>query len=793
MPDNAASIHIFGIRHHGPGSARSLRAALQALQPDAVLVEGPPEGTALLPLLTSSAMRPPVALLLYDPGDPACAVYYPFAEFSPEWQAARYALAQAIPVRLMDLAQSHQLAMLPRAPAPEPSAAEELPATEPSPGETGQPGSALPAELDPAVEESAAQPAEHNPLVNLPADPLRALAEAAGYSEHEQWWDHLVEQRRDPVDVFAAILEAMSAVREALPPETDPITARREAAMRQAIRSARDEGYRRIAVVCGAWHAPALVDLAQEKEDAALLRGLPKVNLQATWVPWTYPRLARGTGYGAGIQSPGWYHHLWNTERDLTTRWLISVARLLRAEDLDITPAHVIEAVRLAEALAALRERPLPGLPELNEAVLTVFCFGNPVPLRLIEERLIIGDAIGSVPPETPMAPLQGNFERETRRLRLLPEASERVLDLDLRKPTDLDRSHLLHRLNLLGIAWGQNRAASLQAGAHGRGGTFHEVWDLKWQPEYVIQLIEAGQWGNTIAAAAAARVCHAADRAPDLSGLTGLVEDVLLAELPAAVAHVMRCLQAQAAVTSDTNHLMRALPPLAGVLRYGNVRQTDTAMIAQVVDGLVARICIGLAGACASLNDEAAAAMFEQVEKVDEAITRMPEERYRLDWQQALAAIADQGGVHGLVAGRAARLLMDRGVFSHEEAARRLGLVLSTASDPLQAAAWIEGFLRGSGQFLVHDEQLLALIDAWLSSLADGAFQQLLPLLRRTFATFARPERRAIGERLRSANAGQPALAAEASLDFDPQRADAVLPLVRQLLGIPENKGANA
>jgi hypothetical protein len=114
MPGSDASFHIFGVRHHGPGSARSLCAALQALQPDMLLIEGPPEGTPLLPLLASESMRPPVALLLYDPRQPASAVYYPFAEFSPEWQAARYALAHTIPLRFMDLAQSHQLAMAPR-------------------------------------------------------------------------------------------------------------------------------------------------------------------------------------------------------------------------------------------------------------------------------------------------------------------------------------------------------------------------------------------------------------------------------------------------------------------------------------------------------------------------------------------------------------------------------------------------------------------------------------------------------------------------------------------------------
>src|SRR4051812_41942782 len=104
-----AAVHIFGIRHHGPGSARSVKRALEELRPDCVLVEGPPEADGLLPLLVHEEMRPPVALLIYAADSPSRAVYYPFAAFSPEWQAIRHALASKVPVRFMDLPQEHQL------------------------------------------------------------------------------------------------------------------------------------------------------------------------------------------------------------------------------------------------------------------------------------------------------------------------------------------------------------------------------------------------------------------------------------------------------------------------------------------------------------------------------------------------------------------------------------------------------------------------------------------------------------------------------------------------------------
>src|SRR5579883_1483886 len=106
---SSVSISVFGIRHHGPGCARSLRAALEALEPDMVLVEGPPDAQEVVPLLTSAGMKPPVALLIYAPEKPAQAVYYPFATFSPEWQALSYALARGLPARFMDLPQAFQL------------------------------------------------------------------------------------------------------------------------------------------------------------------------------------------------------------------------------------------------------------------------------------------------------------------------------------------------------------------------------------------------------------------------------------------------------------------------------------------------------------------------------------------------------------------------------------------------------------------------------------------------------------------------------------------------------------
>jgi len=747
-----ADIHFFGIRHHGPGSARSLLGALHNLQPDVILIEGPADAQPVLPF-AAGEMHPPVAILLYAVDNPRQSVYDPFTIFSPEWIALQYGLERSVPVRLMDLPQANRFALEPEARMVEEKERE---------GDENSP------------------PEIHNPQLEPSdtCDPFRLIALAAGYHDPELWWEHLVEHRQDSTGLFQAILEMMTALREhdAQERETPRIECLREAFMRQTIRAAETEDFKRIAVVCGAWHTPALADMPPLREDAALLKGLPSVKVAATWVPWTYDRLSRFSGYGAGLDAPEWYHLLWECPSHIAMRWLTRVAHLLRGEGLDTSTAHIIEGVRLAESLSAVRDRPQPGLPELMEAVQSIFCFGDPLPLRLIEDRLITGVRMGTVSPETPMLPLQKDLQAEQKRLRLPPEAMQKQMDLDLRKPFDLDRSHLLHRLKLLGIPWGTLKRS------YGKAGTFHELWDIQWKPEYEIPLIEANVWGNTLPDAATAKVVHEAGQA-DLPALTQLTEETLLANLPDATGEVMRRLQDMAAVSTDTMHLMSALPPLANVLRYGSVRRTDTELIRRVVDGLITRTCLGLPLACASLNDDAAAAVFERLIAFHQAVKLIENEEHLSGWRATLIQLAKQQGLHGLIAGRSARLLLEERAWTPEETGRAMHIALSPAGEPSQAAAWLEGFLRGSGLMLLHNDTLWTLLDEWVESLSGEHFKPVLPLLRRTFATFPAPERRQMGERAKHGiRVEKPD---ETSVDGE--RARKVLTVLRQILGIGE------
>jgi hypothetical protein len=758
------TVHVLGIRHHGPGSARGVRMALGELEPDAVLVEGPPDAQEVLPFLAHASMKPPVALLVYASEAPSQAVFYPFAEFSPEWQALSYALRRNVPARFIDLPQAHQL----------------KPVKEEETGETGDGGD--------EEEEAGETPGEAKPAdesqrhdADLYDDPLGTLAHAAGYKDRELWWEHQIEQRRDARGVFEGIRDAMTALRASREPR-DEREARREAFMRRSIRAAEKEGFQRIAVICGAWHCPALIDGPGAKSDDALLKGLPKTKVEATWIPWTYSRLSYRSGYGAGIASPGWYAHLWESADRAPLRWISRIARLLREADIDASSASVIEAIRLADALAAIRGLSMPGLAELSEATQSVLCQGDAAPLALIRTKLEIGEELGEVPEEAPSVPLQRDLAAAQKRLRMKPSAEIKPLELDLRTDTDRGRSCLLHRLTLLDVVWGK-----LERVPGGKAGTFHERWTLQWRPELAVSLVEASLFGNTIESAANGKVAKLATGA-DLGALTTLLDAAILAELPEAIGRVLARVQEQAALSADVRHLMEGLAPLARTARYGSVRETPVEAIVRIIDGLFERIVVGLVAACASLDDAAATQMLNAIGQVHESVALLDRAEQREEWTTVLRAVVERESIHGLVRGGACRLLVEQRIIDAAELERLARLALSPATVPAQAAAWAEGLLRGSALLLLHHDGVWSALDEWLASLGDEAFVEMLPLIRRAFASFGAAERRKMGEKVKHLGRGSATNAkAEASGDgdLDPARAALVHPVLSQVLGV--------
>jgi len=711
-------LRVFGIRHHGPGSARSLLAALEEWQPDALLIEGPIDSEEAIPFLLDPELQPPVAVLLYSVENPREAVYYPFAEFSPEFQAMRWASQRSLPIGFIDLPAGASIGL--------------------------------------------------RDLERRSSEVMEELAQASGFDDVEGWWEHLVELRLDPKELFEGLAHLMAAIREE---EPDDYEVKREAHMRRTIRLAMNR-HEKIAVICGAWHVPALQNMPPSRQDDETLKSLPKLKVGMTVVPWTFERLTSASGYGAGVRSPQFYELLWTTPAAETAhRWLLQVARLLREADLDASPASVIEAVRLADALASLRGRPRPGLRELEESAKSILA-PNDATWKLIERKLVVGQRMGSVPSRVPMPPLLADLTAIQKRLRLKVDDTDRVLNLDLRNETDLDRSRLFHRLAILNVRWASPEQV------RGKKGTFHEDWRTKWRPEIVIDLVDAGVHGNTVQSAATRCAIATAEQTESLAAVASVVESILIADLEDAVDPVIAKLQSLSATSTDVGELIDALVPLSAVLRYGTVRKLEADQVRPVAEALFARICVGLPAACLNLDDAAATTMAERLDSVTSIVRLEEREEDIALWLTTLEKLTG----HPQVCGRAERLRFDLNAVDGEWLALRLGQEASRGATALHTAAFVEGLLAGSGTLLIHHRPLLKAVDDWVTGLDGELFDSILPLVRRTFSTYARPERRQIGELLSDSVAKT-----AASADIDMERAMSVLPVIRKILGLSD------
>ena len=210
-------VTLLGIRHHGPGSCRHVVEYLHELKPDLILLEAPSDVAPMLDYVPSLSQAlasplpspkrnedkttqaapdkdettapalpellcPPVALMAYHSDQPKNAVFYPFAEFSPEWQTMLYGKEHGIEVRPFDLPLSYLLAQRAAQLAEEEAAAE-------------QPTASTPAEAAAEPDASKAQAEPKDTPERLVADPFDYLAELEGLADGEQWWENRIEQR----------------------------------------------------------------------------------------------------------------------------------------------------------------------------------------------------------------------------------------------------------------------------------------------------------------------------------------------------------------------------------------------------------------------------------------------------------------------------------------------------------------------------------------------------------------------------------------------------------------------
>lgn len=735
-------LHILGIRHHGPGSARSVCNALASIQPDCILIEGPPDANTIIAQLQHADFKPPVALLLNTPVQKEVrsqAVFYPFAEFSPEWQALQYALRKQVAVEFMDLPLQHRFAL-------EKQWAEQRLQQE----------QVLADEQEVELNQQDDIEPEHNleqHYLSIRRDPIQLLAEQAGYQDSERFWEHLVEQQPHAGQMFTAISDAMAALRDHLlsqqpenyTSEDQLLEQYREAYMRKVIKQAEKQGYQNIVVICGAWHAPILADLkAQNKADTALLKGLPKVKVDAAWIAWTHGRLSRDSGYGAGVNAVGWYTHLWkhyqhalDTDVDgekITIDWLSQFAHALRQAGHDASSAQIIDAVQLIQALLQLRGRRIPDLEDLFEVIRSVLNHGLDLPQPVLA-KLLEDEQLGQVPDELIELPIQKDFLQQVKHFRLKLEAPHRDITLDLREVFDLAKSQFLHCVKLLGLAW----AELTDTGA--KQGNFKEIWQLSWQPESSLYLNEMSLWGNSIQLATQSYLENQIKQCEDVAQIAQLIENILLSGLDQSLNLALDKLNELTTQHQDPSIILATLKPLITAIRYGSVRQFSMQHLHQLVEHLAIRLMLSLPNYCVQLNAEMAQQFAQQLQALYELLEQLQKDELQQLWQDTLQQLLYLEQMQGYLHGCCVRLAREQQLIDVEQTQGFLSRALSIGQTADYSAAWFEGFLTHQALLLIHEQSLWDAVSQWVNQLQEQQFIELLPILARTASSFSPAE----------------------------------------------------
>jgi hypothetical protein len=679
---------LIGVRHHSAACAAAMPAWLESARPDRVFVELPEEAAPWIEWLGHPEAEAPLALAA------GADAFWPFADFSPELVAIRWAVVCGVPVECFDL----------------------------------------------PIARRAPSDARHGPEdgVDLPD------------------WDTLVETPATgstPEQTRRAALLYGWALRRAR--GARPSDLAREAWMRA--RLAAFPGVRAV-VVTGAFHDAGLhpdprVDPVA-RVDAIPGSGPPPV---VSLLPWRMDLLDARSGYPAGIADPSWHARVYASLTtgapiaDRVAEVMVEVVRAVRADRHVAGTPDAAEALRMALSLAEVRGLAAPGRAEILEAITTALAQGEVLGRgRVIAralERVLVGAGRGRLAPGTPRSGLLPHVEALVAALRL-PDADEReekLVRLDpLRSDLDRRRHVLLRRLVALHVPY-----AIL---ADTEDDTLTHAWRLRWEPATEAALGLAGAFGATLEQAVTGALVRetpyddgedAPSAADELSWLTTAAE----CGLPRLVATALAGLSGGLALRARLPEVVEAVGLVDRVLRghvpglaaEGSPPGSPGAIAPFVLDPAVltetraalytaaVRALDGLTGS----NDPADAHALGALVRLALAEDRATDGRLGV----AIDALAHDGAPRIAGAAEAARLRLGRVSAEELGAAVAAGIEGAESDDGRRALGdRLGGLLSALGPLLEALPPLLDGIAGPVEALPDAAFLARLPALRHAF-----------------------------------------------------------
>jgi hypothetical protein len=689
--------YLIGVRHHSPVLAAAIPAMLDDLRPDLVLIELPEELGEWLPWLAHPDTVAPVALAATRAGDGEDAGplgFYPFADFSPELAAIRWAAAAGVEVSTCDLPLAH-------------------------------PGWA-------AADPTGDQPETDGGL----AEAVRATV--TGRPDDDLWdrWVEAAAPGSSPESVRRAALAVGWALRHDAA-AAGRVSARdlaREAWMRHRLAVAAG---RRVAVVVGAFHAPALIDLADAVDRPPTGSRAPQAELITSLVPYTFDLLDARSGYPAGIRDPQWQQAVYecgavpSAVDGLAATFAVRVTAGLRAAGHPAGPAEAGEVARIATDLARLRGLPAPGRGELVEALQSTLAQGEPTGRgRAVAEAMrgaLIGDRRGTVTRQAPASGLLPAVTALLAKLRLpAAGAPAQTVRLDpLRSPLDTRREVALQRLSTCWVTY----AASETVTGVGGADALTTAWRIQWTPATDAGIAVAGRYGVTLAQAAEGRLRESRRR--EVAGGGPTAAQALAGLAAAAACALPRLVRTRVADVADVVCTVGTLSELvAGVDLVERLRAGHTpglteppAGLDQLTEDLYAAAVRAVDGLAGSTDVADARSLLALVHRAD-AAGRL------LRLGHALRRMSADGTPLMQAAAGAVMVVLDMAPAA-EFGARLASWV---DSPPEELTARVAGALTVAGPLLEAGDATVSPLCDRIEHLADEDFLDRLPALRGGF-----------------------------------------------------------
>lgn len=712
---------FFGVRHLSPAAAYHLQSELDRVQPSVVLVEGPSDLNDQMQWLCHHNTQFPVAIMAYTKTAPVRSILYPLAVYSPEVQAILWAHEHGAVCQFMDLPSSVFLA------------------------------------FDERAKKSVDDGNEDKNSNNNTTESVYSLLETLTGESHDTFWERNFEQTdnyRDVCNAFGRELRA-STSDDTLRSAENTV---REAYMKRKIQDVIDSGIpaERIFCVCGAYHVEGIKSCAPMTDEEE--KSLPQSESSATLMPYSYYRLSTRSGYGAGNQAPAYFELLWNALnkdglQSVASTYLVKLAAAHREAGNIVSSAEVIEAMRLAEALCALRESKYPCLQDLKDAAITTMGHGNYSELALAFADIEIGKTIGFLPEGVSRTSVQEDFYRQLKLLKLEKFRVHELqpLDLDLREKLtvkskdaallDLHRSFFLHRLRVLNIQFAEPRISRQERANWG------EYWNLRWTPEIEIEIVESSLLGDTIEGAADLSMHERAENAATIDEAASVFQDAFLCGMPTAAAHSLSVLQGLSVDAASLSAVAATAEQLSLVVRYGDLRRFDTAPVVPLLKQLYLRACLTLEESC-NCDAKAAADVTQAIDKINTLQLNNDFLDEKL-WISPLEKISDRDDLNTKCSGFAMAVLLERGVADEELLQREVARRLSPGVPADLGAGWFEGLAGKNRYALITRLSLWRQLSDYLDELDDTAFRRALVFLRRAFSDFSPNEKNDIAENL--------------------------------------------